>query len=109
MCRDFKPTITLNGTQRRQIVKCYIMPPPFAADPGLQPGQSWWQTLLPTWTRESNRNKRTRQSSEEDIPDEQIPMNLPEPFVSQMGCHVTQTEFSSDPWDDENTKAILTM
>ena len=107
MCHDFKPTITLNGTQRRQIVKCYIMLPPFAAEPGLQPGQSWWQTLPPTRTRESNRNKRTRQSSESDIPDEQIPMNLPEPVVSQMGCHVTQTEFSSDPWDDKRTQKLF--
>ena len=34
-------------------------------------------------------------------------MNLPEPVVSQTGCHVTQTEFSSDPWDDKRTQKLF--
>ena len=58
MCRDYKPRLTLNGIEKKVTVNCYITLPPFAAEPQLKPGQSWWQTLPPTKTRESNRNKR---------------------------------------------------
>jgi len=58
MCREYKPTMVINGKQKKVPVKCYILLPPYAGEPPLAPGQSWWQTLPPTRTRESSRNKR---------------------------------------------------
>jgi len=63
LVHDYKPIITMNGKSTHQIVRCYIMLPPYADELPLAPGQSWWQTLPPTQTRESNRNKRCQQSS----------------------------------------------
>ena len=40
MRHDYNLSVILNGTQRWQLVKCYITLPPFAAEPGLQPGQA---------------------------------------------------------------------
>jgi len=58
MSRDYKPNVTVNVKTTRQIVKCYLTLPPYSGEPPLAPGQSWWQTLPPTRTRESIRNKR---------------------------------------------------
>jgi hypothetical protein len=81
---------------------CYTSP--FAAEPVLKPGHSWWQTLPPTPTREkSNRNKGTRQSSEDEIPDEPISMSLPEPVISHNKIGFQQPAFSLDPWNDKIT------
>jgi hypothetical protein len=78
---------------KKGTVRCYVTLLPFAAEPVLQAGQSWWQTLPPTQTRESNQNKRTHQSLEDEIPDEPISMSLPELVMSHdelgFGCLIS--------------------
>jgi hypothetical protein len=100
ICQDYKPTSTLNGREKKLTVRCYVTLPPFAAEPVLKPGQSWWQTFPPTPTRESNRNKGTRQSSEDEIPDEPISMSL---VISNNKIGFQQPAFSLDPWNDKRT------
>jgi hypothetical protein len=48
MYQEYEITVTLNGKQKKQMVKCCITLPPLAAEPVLQPNQSLWQTLPPT-------------------------------------------------------------
>jgi hypothetical protein len=98
MSRDYKPNVTVNGKTTCQIVKCYLMLPPYSGEPPLAPGQSWWQTLPPTRTRESIRNKRSRQSScvlsdkeEEEKPE--IVISKPETITDKM-----EIDFTTDPW-----------
>ena len=67
MYGSFKPRTTLNGSATtRTTIYCYITLPPYDAEPELPPGQSWWQMLPPTKTRESNRNKRICQTLDND-------------------------------------------
>ena len=107
MCREYKPTVTLNGVQKKQLVRCYIAVPPLTAEPVLQPGQCWWQTLPPTRTRESNRSKRVRKLSEEDISDvTNIDANLPEPVQIQTEEKM-EIDLTTDPWDNKRVRKLF--
>ena len=105
MCREYKPTIVLNGRQKKVPVKCYITLPPLAAEPVLQPGEIWWQTLPPTWTRESTRHKRGRPSpsKEEKMEDE----NINQPELESVLSEKMQIDLVFDPWDDNRTRKLF--
>jgi hypothetical protein len=92
---------------KKVTVRCYVTLPPFAAEPVLQPGQSWWQALLPIRTRESNLNKRSCPSPEDEIPDEPVSMSLPEPVKSHAELGFRLPDFLLDPWDDKQTFKLL--
>jgi hypothetical protein len=103
MCRDYKPTVTLNGVKNKKIVRCYIAVTPLSAEPELQPGQSWWQTLPPTRTRESNRNrnKQGRTLSEECITNSgNNHANPPETVQAQMEEQI-EIDLATDPWNSK--------
>ena len=64
---SYKPRLSLNGEQKsRGFVNCYLAVPPYAAEPALPSGTSWWETLPPTHIRESNRVKRSRTAVNEE-------------------------------------------
>ncbi len=99
----------MNGIERKLIVNCYITLAPYAAEPQLQPGQSWWQTLPPTRTRESNRNKRVQQTIEKEIADDDSQeLDAKQPECSQQQEQM-QIDYTYDPWEDKKIPpAILT-
>ena len=99
MSRDYKPTITTNGKTTRQIVRCYLTLPAYVGELPLAPGQSWWQTLPPTRTRESNRNKRSRQSSAAEMSDEEV--YKPDTVRSQPEGNKMEIDLSTDPWSNK--------
>jgi hypothetical protein len=76
----------MNGKSTCQIVRCYLMLPPYAGELPLAPGHSWWQTLPPTQTWESNRNKRYRQLSITKSDDEKAGEVLPDIVQSKPYC-----------------------
>jgi hypothetical protein len=45
-------------SKRKYLLNATLHSPTFVAEPVLKPGQIWWQTLPPTWTRESSRHKK---------------------------------------------------
>jgi len=83
--------------------------PPFEAEPQLKPGQSWWQTLPPTKTQESNRNKRfhsimPQSDMEISCKSDNMVMGMNE---EKDHSQITPTTYSFDPWDGEKSGTYL--
>jgi hypothetical protein len=112
MCRSYKPRVTINGIENRTQVYCYITLSPYSAEPNVtSPGQSWWQTLPPVRTRESERHKRSRQATKEDEEgyDEKSSQKRDETVKEEDAANPEpmKIETSFDPWDDTNVKALF--
>jgi hypothetical protein len=54
MWHDYKPHLTINGVEKKRTVNCFVALPPFAAEPLLNPGQSWWQMRICVSNRKVN-------------------------------------------------------
>jgi hypothetical protein len=47
MCRDYWPSVTLNGVTKRVVMKCYIIVDPYDSEPSLKANAITWYDSLP--------------------------------------------------------------
>jgi len=81
----------------------------FETEQQLKLGQSWWQTLPPTKTQESNRNKHfcsIMPQSDMEISCESDNM-LMERNEEKDQIQINPMTYSFDPWDDKNSRNLF--
>ena len=101
MHHSYKLMTMINGMKQKLTVNCYMTFPPNAAEPPSPSSMSWWQTLPPTRTRESNRNKCAHLPQDEGNDDESESKSESENNTNQP----MQVDF--DPWNDTKIQQLF--